>query len=167
MRLQAPRYSIEELWFTPVDSFTDLQFKLDHSFLVFDSNLPRLVPLLFWCWQHSRGLRPSSRRVLVPAEIRGSQAMRRPSNILTGDGGGQWRGCVCVNTSSTNTHMCKWTPPSPTFSPQHAHPNTQRDLWPYSPLHLNSCYNTFLWSLSHILYESMGEKKLQKVEAEP
>lgn len=31
--------------------------------------------------------------------------MRRLSNILTADGSGQWSGCVCVNTSSQNTHV--------------------------------------------------------------
>ncbi len=55
----------------------------------------------------SRGRGLPAAGCLVPAEIRGSQAMRRPSNILTSDGGGQWSGCVCVNTSSLNTHMCK------------------------------------------------------------
>lgn len=64
---------------------------------------------------------------LVPAEIRGSQAMRRPSNILTGDGGGQWSGCVCVNTSSQNTHMCKET-----CSQKHTHAGC---MCVFSPLH--------------------------------
>lgn len=63
---------------------------------------------------------------LVPAEIRVSQAMRRPSNILTRDGEEQWSGCVCVNTSSLNTHMCKETPSplNPFLLPEHAHRNT-------------------------------------------
>lgn len=51
------------------------------------------------------GQRLPTAGLLLPAEIRDSQAMRRPSNILTADGSGQWSGCVCVNTSSQNTHV--------------------------------------------------------------
>lgn len=58
---------------------------------------------------------------LVPAEISGSQEMRHPSNILTRNGGGQWSGCVCVNTRSPNTHTRAAHPP-------HLHPNTHPEL---------------------------------------
>lgn len=79
--------------------------------MIFSSNLLSFshqhVPHFYRCWRCFGGLKArGAAGFLVPAEIRGSRAMRRPSNILTADWGGQWSGCVCVNTRSPNIHMC-------------------------------------------------------------
>lgn len=88
-----------------------------------ESNLPGSAPRLV------PPRRPRPRFVfLFPAEIRASQAMRRPSNILTGLGEGQCSACVCVNSSSLNTHMCKGPPPSLPF-----YPNMLTQTLPYAP----------------------------------
>lgn len=59
--------------------------------------------------------------------------MRRLSNILTGDGGGQWSGCVCVNTSFPNTHTGKETTPTPCYYPRRDRTNSLADA-PLLPL---------------------------------